>query len=454
MSRLRSVVAAVAIFIAAPVLAQEQIEHFTVTDIAQTRMVNIDATVRGFGDVLAVTPLTHVPTDYLSRATAVSGGRFVAWLAQSDNYPGSDLFLFDRRTRTVSTATAALPPPPPGARSASFFSLLGADTHRPRLFVVEQRFSGPGPVQTVWTVDLRGGPPVALATLDWSVYGFGYAAESDEAFINDSGGPGPATMLVVNATTGAEVRRFTRPLRSYGALTEPAGRVVWVNDGLGMRTLDARTGAVLATSPFFQSGSSTYDPVRGVLFVRQSDFLVVVDPLRLTEIGRARVAFTPPQALMSESTETLLGRWMTGAYVVRSSFRYGNTTCNEISIDALDATGARRATADILSRLGPGGNASCNARGFVFRSPFAPTALASVVNGGTASLTWKDPGDTTHFELEFGFAPGQRAGAIAVGTATSIAIPGVPPGVYYVRVKAHNEVGPSPASSDVRIVVP
>lgn len=453
MSRLRLAAAALAVLIAVPARAQEQIELFTVTDIAQTRMVNVDATVRGFGDVLVVTPLTHVPTDYLNRATAVSGGRYVAWLAQSVNYPGSDLFLFDRRTRTVSTATTALPPAPPGARSASFFSLLGADPHRPRLFVVEQQFS-PNPVQTVWTIDLRGGAPVALATLDWSVYGFGYAAETDEAFINESGGPGPATMLVVNATTGGEVRRFTRPLASFGALTEPAGRVVWVNDGLGMHTLDARTGAVLATSTAFQATLSTYDPARGVLLARQSDFLVVVDPLRLTEIGRARVAFTPQQSQMSESTETLLGRWMTGAYVVRSSFRYGNTTCNEISIEALDPAGAIRATADILSRLGPGGNAACYARGFLFRSPFAPTALASSVADNVVSLTWKDPGDTTHFELEFGFAPGQRAGAITVGQTTSVGIPGVPPGVYYVRVKAQNDVGPSPLSNEVRIVVP
>jgi len=53
-----------------------------------------------------------------------------------------------------------------------------------------------------------------------------------------------------------------------------------------------------------------------------------------------------------------------------------------------------------------------------------------------------------------GIAPGQRAGSARLGHMTSIAIPGVPPGVYYVRVKALNEVGPSPASADVRVVVP
>ncbi len=454
MLRLRLAVGALVALVAVPALAQEQIELFTATDIAQTRMVNVDATVRGFGDVLAVTPLTHVPTDYLNSSAAVAGGRYIAWIASSVTHPGVDLFLFDRRARTVATATTALPTLPAGASFPSYFIILGADSHRPRLFVREYRVTSTGSTQIVWTIDLQGRPPVALATPTSGLSGFGYAAETDEAFLNDSGGAGATTMLVVNATTGAEVRRFTQPLASNGALTEPGGRVVWVNDGLGMRTLDARTGTVLATSPFFQNGSSTYDPSRGVLFVRQSDFLVVVDPLRLTEVARVRVAFTPQQASVSESADTLLGRWMTGAYVVRSSYRYGNTTCNDISIDALDATGARWATADILTRLGPGGNAACYARGFLFRSPFAPAAIAASVAGNVVSLTWKDPGDTTHFELEFGFAPGQRAGAIAVGAATSIAIPGVPPGVYYVRVKAHNEVGPSPASNDVRVVVP
>ena len=454
MSRLRLASAALCLLLAVPALAQEQIEVFTLTDGAQTRMLNVDATVRGFGDLLAATPLTHVPTDFLNDATTVAGGRYVAWLAASVTHPGQDLFLFDRRTRTVRTATSALPPRSASARY-QFFWLEVADTHRPRVFVTEIRdeMTPPSsPSYHVWTIDLTGRPPVALATTSNSTPWLGYAADTDEVFINDWGGTA-TTMRVVNATTGVEVRRFTHPLVSYGALTEPGGRVVWVNDGNGMNTLDARTGAVLATSPFFQTTSSTYDPVRGVLLVRQSDFLVVVDPLRLTEIGRARVAFTTLSGL-SESSDTLLGRWMTGAYVLRSSYRYGNTTCNDISLDALDVTGAKRATADLLARLGPGGSGFCSARGFLFRSPFAPTGLTSSVSGRTVQLSWKDPGDTTEFELEFGFAPGQRAGALRVGAATSLTLPGVPPGTYYVRVKALNEVGPSPASLDVRVVVP
>ncbi len=451
MSRLRLPLVALCALLAAPAHAQEQLEVFTAIYGTRTSLTNVDATVRGFGAVLASTPLTHVPTDFLNNAAVVAGGRYLAWLAGSVNHPGQDLFLFDRRTRSVVTATQALPPAASDARWPSYFQLLGSDTHRARLFVSELRSTINGSLYFAWTIDLTGRPPVLLTTLSTSSPGFGYAADTDEVFINDSAGS--TTIRVVNATTGVEVRRFTHPLASYGALTEPGGRVVWVNDGYGMNTLDARTGAVLATSPNFQSTQSTFDAARGLLFVRQSDFLVAVDPLRLTELGRARVSFSPPQYLLAESTQTLPGRWMTGAYVLRSSYRYGNSTCNEITLESLDTSGAIRATADLLAQLGPGGT-GCTAKGFLFRSPFAPSALTASVSGRAVTLGWKDPGDTAEFELEFGFATGQRAGAVRLGHTTTVTIPGVPPGVYYVRVKALNEVGPSPASSDVRITVP
>ncbi len=451
MSRLRLASAVLCVLLAVPARAQEQVEVFAAIFGVRTSLVNVDATLRGFGGILASTPLTHVPTGFLNNASTVAGGRYLAWITDSVNHAGQDLFLFDRRTRTVSTATDALPAPPPGTFLSSFY-IVGTDTHRPRLFVQEYRTSQGGPSLHLWTIDLRGGAPVVLATTTTGAPSFAYAGETDEAFINEWSS-GLATMQVVNATTGAEVRRFTHSLGFLGTLTEPGGRIVWVDDGLGMRALDTRTGAVLATSPLFRAAQSTFDAARGILLVRQSDFLVAVDPLRLTELGRARVSFSPPSNMLWQGTQTLPGRWMTGAYLLRSSYRTGNSTCNEISLEALDAAGAKRATADLLAQLGPGGT-GCTAVGFLFRSPFAPSALTSSVSGGTVRLSWKDPGDTTEFELEFGFAPGQRAGAIRVGTTTSLTLPGVPPGTYYVRVRALNEVGPSPASSDIRVVIP
>ncbi len=278
----------------------------------------------------------------------------------------------------------------------------------------------------------------------------------------------------MNATTGQELRRWKLSGVVSAIRTDASGRVVWV-DHNGLEALDGATGVVLASSNQFTAANTTVDAPRSLLLVRQGDFLVAVDPLLLTEIGRTRVAFTPPDQGMARTAQTLPGRWMTGAYTVRTEtretlVRYGRTgrediyefTCNAIDVDALHPNGVRRETADVLARLGPGGGAigsrdqglACRALAVLVRSPFAPTSLAASVSGNNVSLTWKDPGDTTDFEIEFGFAPGQRAGSARVGRLTAIGIPGVPPGVYYVRVKGANEVGPSPASNEVRIVVP
>ncbi len=120
----------------------------------------------------------------------------------------------------------------------------------------------------------------------------------------------------------------------------------------------------------------------------------------------------------------------------------------------MDSHGAKRATVDILARLGPGGSSFCSAHGVLVRSPFAPTSLAAAVSGRTVSLTWRDPADTTSVEVEYGLAPGHRLGALRVEPAGRTDIAGVPPGTYYVRVRALNEVGASPASNEVRVVVP
>ncbi|MCC7178955.1 MAG: carboxypeptidase regulatory-like domain-containing protein [Acidobacteria bacterium] len=90
--------------------------------------------------------------------------------------------------------------------------------------------------------------------------------------------------------------------------------------------------------------------------------------------------------------------------------------------------------------------------------PGAPTALAYSLSGSTVNLTWTAPteGAPTSYTLEAGSGPGladllrQDTGS----AATSLAYAGVPPGRYYVRVRAVNSLGAGVASNEVVVIVP
>lgn len=477
-----SLLVAVSLNPASTASAQERIELLTFVN-NQTRMVEVDASVTGFGAVRAVTPVPNAlepAGDFRGRPgdiVAVAGGRYLAWVSLATTEFGP-LLAFDRRTRTLLDASSLLPTDASGSRLVNNV-LLANDSHHPRLFIAGQpafRTAGRAPVE-LWAIDLPGAAPLRVGSSDHLIEGAAYAGDTDELFYLDGtfeNGARVTWVVVVNATTGQEQRRWKLSGAVSAIRTDASGRVVWV-DRNGLEALDAVTGVTLATSDQFFAANTIVDAPRQLLLVRQGDFLVAVDPLLLTEIGRTRVAFTPPDEGMSRTAQSLAGRWMTGAYTVRtetrvtfvSSGRTGRNdlfefTCNAIVVDALHPNGARRESADVLTRLGAGGSTvgsrdqalTCRAPAALVRSPFAPTNVTSTVTGSTVQLAWNDPGDTMEFELEFGFAPGQRAGSARLGRATSIAIPGVPPGVYYVRVKAINEVGPSPASADVRVVVP
>ena len=98
----------------------------------QTRIVEVDATVRGFGRVTASTPIPidmaplNQPTFGRTGAelVAVAGGRYLAWA-------NNGLKAFDRRARAVIDASALLPQVPGGGRALYTISILAADTHQP-----------------------------------------------------------------------------------------------------------------------------------------------------------------------------------------------------------------------------------------------------------------------------------------------------------------------------------
>jgi hypothetical protein len=93
--------------------------------------------------------------------------------------------------------------------------------------------------------------------------------------------------------------------------------------------------------------------------------------------------------------------------------------------------------------------------------PNAPSNLRIVTENSVATFTWTAPsltnaGAATSYLLEAGFSPNTTAVTLPIpgpATNTTFQVPGVPPGTYYVRVKAVNAHGTSTASNEVLLVV-
>ncbi|MFN7979209.1 MAG: hypothetical protein U0P30_13825 [Vicinamibacterales bacterium] len=91
--------------------------------------------------------------------------------------------------------------------------------------------------------------------------------------------------------------------------------------------------------------------------------------------------------------------------------------------------------------------------------PGAPSGLAVSVVGSTATFTWNAPatgGAPTGYTLLAGLTPGFATPFAALPlpvTPRALAVPGIPPGVYYVRVVASNAGGTSAASNEVVLTV-
>lgn len=90
------------------------------------------------------------------------------------------------------------------------------------------------------------------------------------------------------------------------------------------------------------------------------------------------------------------------------------------------------------------------------QAPGAPTNLAANVNGSTVAISWAAPttgGAATGYRLEAGSASGLSNLATIVTTATGLTATGVPPGQYFLRVRATNAVGTSAPTADLAVAV-
>lgn len=449
--------------------SQERIALFTQVD-RQTALVEIDATVSGFGTILSTTTLNDVSTSFSSPPVALAGGRYLTWLAAGPNQAW-DLVVFDRRTKRHFYAGVPTPTDPYGL---SFATDLLADRKHPRVFYR----TGGGRQSGVWSLDARSPIPRRLfsMTTEGFVTSMTLAEDAEELFVGMflASGPPYYQIVVIDAVDGRELRRLPRedsetafPVEAILAV-DPAGTTLLLQEGFGIIRRDARTGARLPGAP--DSGGATsalggFDAERNRLLVLDYRALRALDATTLAEQWRTPLGVVSNSRSLYVARVARPGRWMTGAYIARAetrviqppfSYYSGEYTCNAINVDVFEPDGTMRTTVDVMATLAiPGGNGGCSAYPVLVRSPFAPRALSTTTEGRAVTVSWGDPGDTEEFELEYGFASGQRAGSLRLAAGTTrLTIPNVPSGIYYVRVKAVNEVGPSPASNEVRVVVP
>ena len=89
-------------------------------------------------------------------------------------------------------------------------------------------------------------------------------------------------------------------------------------------------------------------------------------------------------------------------------------------------------------------------------APGAPTLNAPTVVGNTVTLSWTPGtgGAPTSYVIGLSLTPGGAATPAATFTTTSVSVPGVPGGTYYLRVAAVNALGTSPQSNQITVVVP
>lgn len=89
--------------------------------------------------------------------------------------------------------------------------------------------------------------------------------------------------------------------------------------------------------------------------------------------------------------------------------------------------------------------------------PQPPTGLVTAdVSGGMATLRWQPPAvgpAPTAYVVEAGMGPGQVLGSLSVSATYSVLRLPVPPGVYYLRVRAQANTAVSGPSNELRLVV-
>jgi hypothetical protein len=226
-------------------------------------------------------------------------------------------------------------------------------------------------------------------------------------------------------------------------------------------------------------GVFAYDVASGALLARTSSYSLFPEPRLIVDEVRQRLLFWSGSSdpfLMALSFDTLqpIGRTSlppvassflsslaldvspvsATIFAIQNAFVYNWSEPNQCKSSTLLAmnvdTGEVRKTVDLTSTVR---SAECQLNLVRLTESSPPLNIARNATGNRVALTWS-PSPATRYEIQAGSAPGlTNIGTFSV-TDPHLTVDGVPPGVYYVRVRAVNVVGKSAPSQELRVVVP
>lgn len=359
----------------------------------------------------------------------------------------------------------------------------------PRIYTPTEAYVTPDGGLVAWLGHSSTGPYVYLHDVTsgqtFSVGPFGGARflignpAAPEIFVFDTTG--------VFALSPSGVRRFDHGCNpnDRAAISSDGRRASYTcthpNSGQETAVFDTATGALVAILPYFGKVSLDGDHVytreftltsnnlqrrslpagQVVAEVANPGFELVVDPVTGDVLTYSRGA-TSDGFFMMDAT-TLAQRW--SASIPISVF--SNTL--EPVLDAASGlmyvrgTDAAITIYDRVARVSLG-TVTFRAQQWLTiatgpAAPAAPVLQPPSVQGANVALAWTPPGVSSpiaRYVLEVGSGPGRNDifGGLDVGLQTTFAAGGVPPGRYYVRVRALNGTGPSAPSNEVVVQVP
>ena len=256
-------------------------------------------------------------------------------------------------------------------------------------------------------------------------------------------------LVWIDAETGATVDHFD--IGGIGALsTDAAGGTVLVARPTGLSVVDVAARAIVRTAPLPLSPGMSFSrvlgdgPDAGGYFLHGSSpggrETVLVDPVALT--ARQVLPLPPNREVLSLK---VLPDHRTALV--------GSTTGLEAMVDAVDLPGNQHTFSTSLFAAWQFASLTTTS------APLAPSSVQASVTGSQVTLTWQLPPSSdgvSAWIVEAGSSRGVTDLAeirLAPGES-SLVVPGVPPGRYFVRVRAINFTGTGAVSNEVVIDVP